>query len=92
MNLNQLKALVKVVQTGSFKEAARHSQVSQPAITQRIQALEEYMKTRLLSKDSEGIQLTSHGRTLYERSLEILELWDQVEEEIWVPKLMEESY
>lgn len=87
MNLNQLKALVKVVQTGSFKEAARHLQVSQPAITQRIQALEEYMKTRLLSKDSEGIQLTSHGRTLYERSLQILELWDQVEEEVWGTKV-----
>lgn len=87
MNLNQLRALVKVVQTGSFKEAARHLHVSQPAITQRIQALEEYMKTRLLSKDSEGIQLTSHGRTLYERSLVILELWDQVEKEIWGTKV-----
>ncbi|RKD24039.1 hypothetical protein BEP19_06420 [Ammoniphilus oxalaticus] len=87
MNLNQLRALVKVVQTGSFKEAARHLQVSQPAITQRIQALEEYMKTRLLSKDSDGIQLTSHGRTLYEQSLKILKLWDQVEEEIWGVKV-----
>lgn len=87
MNTNHLKALVKVVQTGSFKEAARHLNVSQPAITQRIQALEEYMKTRLLSKDSEGVQLTSHGRTLYERSLEILALWERVEEEIWGTKV-----
>lgn len=87
LNLNQLKALVKVVQTGSFKEAARHLHVSQPAITQRIQALEEYMKTRLLSKDSEGVQLTSHGRTLYERSLEILCIWEQVEKEIWGTKV-----
>lgn len=87
MNLNQLKALVKVVQTGSFKEAARHLNVSQPAITQRIQALEEYMKTRLLSKDVGGMQLTSHGKTLYERSLDILAIWDQVEEEIWGTKV-----
>jgi DNA-binding transcriptional LysR family regulator len=80
MNLNHLKAFVKVVQTGSFKEAAKRLSVSQPAITQRIQSLEEYLKTKLFSKDTEG--LSSHGRVLYERSLEILSLWEQVEEEI----------
>ncbi|MEW9667423.1 selenium metabolism-associated LysR family transcriptional regulator [Ammoniphilus sp. 3BR4] len=87
MNLNHLKALVKVVQTGSFKEAAKHLNVSQPAITQRIQALEEYMKTRLLTKESDGVQLTSHGRTIYESSLVILSLWDKVEEEVWGTKV-----
>lgn len=87
MNLNHLKALVKVVQTGSFKEAAKHLNVSQPAITQRIQALEEYMKTRLLTKESDGVHLTSHGRTIYESSLVILSLWEKVEEEVWGTKV-----
>jgi DNA-binding transcriptional LysR family regulator len=87
MNLNHLKAFIKVVQTGSFKEAAKHLSVSQPAITQRIQTLEEYLKTRLLSKDHEGVQLTSHGRTLYEKSSSILALWDEVENEIWGTKV-----
>jgi|GEM_PF-2892926 len=85
MNLNHLKAFVKVVQTGSFKEAAKHLSVSQPAITQRIQTLEEYLKTKLFSKEGEG--LTSHGKTLYERSVEILALWEQVEREIWGTKV-----
>ncbi|HJV47129.1 MAG TPA: selenium metabolism-associated LysR family transcriptional regulator [Bacillota bacterium] len=80
MNLIHLKAFVKVVQTGSFKEAAKHLSVSQPAITQRIQSLEEYLKTKLFSKDADG--LSCHGKLLYDRSLEILSLWDQVEEEI----------
>jgi DNA-binding transcriptional LysR family regulator len=87
MNLNHLKAFIKVVQTGSFKEAAKHLSVSQPAISQRIQTLEEYLKTRLLSKDHEGVQLTSHGRTLYEKSSSILSLWDEVENEIWGTKV-----
>ncbi|WP_134700202.1 selenium metabolism-associated LysR family transcriptional regulator [Ammoniphilus sp. YIM 78166] len=87
MNLNHLKALVKVVQTGSFKEAARHLNVSQPAITQRIQALEEYLKTRLLSKEADGVQLTSHGRTVYEASIQILSQWERVEEEVWGTKV-----
>lgn len=87
MNLNHLKALVKVVQTGSYKEAAKHLNVSQPAITQRIQALEDYMKTKLLTKESEGVQLTSHGRTIYESSLQILMIWDRIEEEVWGTKV-----
>jgi DNA-binding transcriptional LysR family regulator len=87
MNLNLLKAFVEVVQTGSFKEAARRLSVSQPAITQRIQSLEDYLKTKLISKGSEGIHLTCHGKTLYDRSLGILALWDELQEEIWGTKV-----
>jgi DNA-binding transcriptional LysR family regulator len=88
MNLNLLKAFVEVVQTGSFKDAAKRLSVSQPAITQRIQSLEDHLKTKLISKGSDGVHLTCHGKTLYDRSQEILALWDELQEEIWGTKVV----
>ncbi|MGO4886535.1 selenium metabolism-associated LysR family transcriptional regulator [Anaerobacillus sp. MEB173] len=82
MNLNHLRAFVKVVQTKSYKEAAHLLSVSQPAITQRIQLLESHFQKKLLNRDSEGIQLTSQGEVVYKQSQIILKLWDNLENDL----------
>ncbi len=82
MNLNHLRAFVKVVQTKSYKDAANLLSVSQPAITQRIQLLDEHFKTKLLKRNSEGIELTSKGEIAYKQSQAILNLWDELERQL----------
>ncbi len=79
MNLNHLKAFEKLIQVKSFQEAARQLSVSQPAITLRIQALEEHFKTKLVKRTGEGIQLTSQGEVIYRRIREILKQWEDLE-------------
>ncbi|QHS24384.1 LysR family transcriptional regulator [Virgibacillus sp. MSP4-1] len=79
MNLNQLKAFVKVVQVKSYQEAAETLGVSQPAITQRIKVLEDYFQTKLLTRSHEGFSLTPQGETFYQISQEILEKWSRLE-------------
>jgi DNA-binding transcriptional LysR family regulator len=79
MNLNHLKAFVKVVQTKSYQEAAKKLSVSQPAITLRIKSLEEHFKVKLFQRKSDGIQLTSQGEMLYKEFLVILDRWEQLE-------------
>ena len=79
LNLNHLKAFEKLIQVKSFQEAARQLSVSQPAITLRIQALEEHFKTKLVKRTGEGVQLTSQGEVIYRRIKEILKLWDDLE-------------
>jgi DNA-binding transcriptional LysR family regulator len=79
MNLNHLKAFEKVIQLKSFQEAAKQLSVSQPAITLRIQALEEHLKTKLVKRTGEGVQLTSQGEVIYRRIKEILKLWEDLE-------------
>ncbi|EKN68134.1 selenium metabolism-associated LysR family transcriptional regulator [Schinkia azotoformans] len=79
MNLNHLKAFEKLIQVKSFQEAARQLSVSQPAITLRIQALEEHFKTKLVKRTGEGVQLTSQGEVIYKRVKEILKLWEDLE-------------
>lgn len=79
MNLNHLKAFEKVIQVKSFQEAAKQLSVSQPAITLRIQALEEHFKTKLVKRTGEGVQLTPQGEVIYRRTQEILKLWEDLE-------------
>lgn len=79
MNLNHLKAFEKVIQVKSFQEAAKQLSVSQPAITLRIQALEEHFKTKLVKRTGEGVQLTPQGEVIYQRTQEILKLWEDLE-------------
>lgn len=79
MNFNHLKAFVKVVQIQSYQEAAKLLNVSQPAITLRIKALEERFQTKLMNRSHEGIQLTPQGEILYHESIEILKKWEQLE-------------
>ncbi|HHY73354.1 MAG TPA: LysR family transcriptional regulator [Bacillus bacterium] len=79
MNLNNLKAFEKVVQLKSFQDAAKQLSVSQPAISLRIQALEEHFKIKLVKRTGEGVQLTPQGEIIYTRIKEILKLWEELE-------------
>lgn len=81
MNLNHLKAFEKVIQVKSFQEAAKQLSVSQPAISLRIQALEEHFKTKLVKRTGEGVLLTPQGEVIYNRIREILKLWEDLEEQ-----------
>ncbi|WP_102346635.1 selenium metabolism-associated LysR family transcriptional regulator [Bacillus sp. Marseille-P3661] len=82
MNLNHLKAFEKVIQVKSFQEAAKLLSVSQPAITLRIQALEEHFNTKLVMRTTDGIQLTPQGEVIYAKVTEILKLWSELETQV----------
>lgn len=76
MNLNQLQGFVKVVETKSFQRAGRILHVSQPTITQRIQALEDHFHCKLLNRDK---SLTSKGEMVYRSAIKILDEWGRLE-------------
>jgi DNA-binding transcriptional LysR family regulator len=87
VNVNQLRAFVKVIQTKSYKEAASLLAVSQPAITQRVQALEEHFHTKLLLRHADGVQVTAQGEHVYTQAQQILALWDELERRLLGHKL-----
>jgi DNA-binding transcriptional LysR family regulator len=66
MNIQDLEALVAVVDTGSIVGAAERLHISQPAVTRRIQNLEESLDTPLLCRDARPIQLTTAAKEVYE--------------------------
>jgi DNA-binding transcriptional LysR family regulator len=73
MNLNMtfLTSFLTVASTGSFTGAAHKLHLTQPAISQHIQALEEEFGVRLFIRKGRGVSLTDEGRILLHRAQEI---------------------
>lgn len=71
MNLNTVEAFIKVMETQSISQAAHQLFITQPAVTKRIQSLEQYFDTKLFISVGRGIQPT---HTAYEL-LPLLKNW-----------------
>ena len=76
MNLNQLRYFVSVAENGSFTKAAVNHYISQTAITQQIQALEESIGVKLLDRGSRPVSLTPAGKVFLKEAREILSRMD----------------
>lgn len=72
MDLRQLHYFTTIIDTGSFLAAARKLNLSQPALSKRIQELEATLLMRLLDRHSRGVTLTAAGRELAGRARAIL--------------------
>jgi DNA-binding transcriptional LysR family regulator len=64
LELRQLRAFVAIADLGHYGRAADSVGLTQPAITQRIQALERELGTQLLTRSARGVHLTPAGETL----------------------------
>lgn len=68
LSIGALRAFVGVVDHGSFSRAAAAMGVSQPNISNQINALEQACGARLLNRRSQDQSLTDVGRELYTRA------------------------
>lgn len=73
MTTNQLKYFITAVETLSFTEAGKRHYISQTAITQHIQALEEQLNVRLFVREKRRVHLTPAGEIFYMEAKAVLE-------------------
>ena len=73
MNIKQLKYFIAVAEYKSFTKAANQYYISQTAITQQIQALEEAMNVQLIDRSRRPIALTPAGNVFLGEAKAILE-------------------
>jgi LysR family cyn operon transcriptional activator len=73
MELRQLQYLVAVADEAHFTRAAEKSFVSQPALSQQIQKLEEELGVTLLDRQRGQVKLTAAGEVLYHHARRILQ-------------------
>lgn len=78
--LTEINAFVKVVQTGSFAEAARQLHVSSTIISRHVRELEGWLGVRLLNRTTRHVSLTEIGHIVHERSAEVLTQLQMLEE------------
>jgi DNA-binding transcriptional LysR family regulator len=64
LNLDQLRTLVEVVECGSFSAAARHLNLTQPAVSMQIRELERRLGVRLIERIGKRAHATAPCREL----------------------------
>jgi DNA-binding transcriptional LysR family regulator len=82
MRLNQLRYFIVLAEELSFTAAARRLGMSQPPLSQQIQALEATLGTALFARSSRRVELTAAGAALLERARTILAQIDDTAQEI----------
>ncbi len=78
----KLGTFLTVVKERSFSKASKKLGISQPAVTQQIKWLEEYLDSRIVERKKNGITLTKTGEELYKIALRLDKCVSSVEKEI----------
>jgi LysR family transcriptional regulator, cyn operon transcriptional activator len=79
MELRQLRYLLAIAQEANFTRAAEKVFVSQSALSQQIQTLEQEIGTILLDRSKRGVRLTAAGEILCHHAQRILLELEQAE-------------
>ena len=82
MDLRQLLTFRTVVDKGSFSQAAEELEVSQPAVSFQIRALEERLGHRLLDRSGRRVRLTEAGEVVYRYARRMIGLEAELEREM----------
>ena len=72
-NLNDLQAFRAVAELNSFRKAAEALHVSQPALSRRIEKLEEALGVRLFERTTRSVTLTTVGRVFAPSAEQLLD-------------------
>ena len=78
MNLRHLRSFAAVAEDLHFGRAAKKLGISQPPLTQHIQALETELGMRLFDRDRRSVNLTGAGLLLYREARALLDHADRV--------------
>ena len=80
--LASLRALVKVVESGSFAEAGRQLRLSRSAISKYVGDLEESLGVQLLNRTTRHASPTENGQMYFERAVVILSEIDAADQAV----------
>ncbi len=67
----KLLTFLAVVKEKSFSKASAKLGISQPAVTQQIKYIEDYLDTRIVERKKNGIKLTKEGEDLYRIAIKL---------------------
>ena len=91
LNIEQLRTFLEVVRLGGFRKAAHSLNVTQPATSARIKALEDTLAVELFERSSGGLTLTKRGEMLIRYAEQFEHLAEQVTANITPPDAIEQQ-
>jgi len=80
--MQQLEALVLLVEERTFARAAQRMNLTQPSISKHIKNLEGLINAAIIDRGHAGIVLTNEGKILYAYARRILKLREEAREKI----------
>ncbi len=83
MTLQQMEALICLVEERSFSRAARRMLLTQPALTKNIRNVEDCLGVKVVNRSNAGVSLTPEGKILYEAAQRMIRLRKEAAEKIW---------
>lgn len=79
MNIQQLRYVVAIANSGTFREASKKMYVSQPSLSISVKDLEDELGFKIFNRMSSGTVLTQRGMIFYEKALELVKGFDSFE-------------
>ena len=76
MNIQQLRYVVAIANSGTFREAAEKMYVSQPSLSISVRDLEKELGFKIFRRTSSGTFLTRRGLEFYEKAQELVKGFD----------------
>jgi DNA-binding transcriptional LysR family regulator len=77
-DLGDLRAFIAVAELQSFRAAAETIHLSQPALSRRIDKLEDALGVRLFDRDTRNVELTAVGRDFARKARSLLDDLDAI--------------
>ncbi len=81
-DFTKLETFLTVVRERSFSKASAKLGISQPAVTQQIKFIENYLNNRVIERKKNGIRLTSVGEELYKVAVKLEKCIHGVESDV----------
>jgi DNA-binding transcriptional LysR family regulator len=78
--VSALRTFLRVGETGSFSAASIDLNLTQPAVSRQVSALEAHLNTRLLHRTTSSLSLTVEGEQIIPMALRVLEAVDALGE------------
>lgn len=84
-NFNQMLAMrvfVRVVEAGTFTQAANSLRIPKPTVTKLVQGLENHLRIKLLNRTTRRVSVTPDGSAYYERVVRLLGDLEDIESSV----------
>ena len=78
----KLQTFLMVIKEKSFSKASAKLGISQPAVTQQIKFIEDYLDTKIVERKKNGILLTKEGEDLYRIAIRLEKAINNSEKEL----------
>lgn len=79
----EMQIFVKVVETGSFSQAARMMRMTPSTVSKLIDRIETRLGVRLLERSTRRLKVTPEGRVYYDRSQTLLAELEDLERDLY---------